>query len=205
VAGSWRGEGTARRLKLAIVAGLEFGRICSVPRTSVPDGVWSRSRKTSTPGRTSLAESRPNPAGLPPEFHLCGGRGGESDIGQSIRKRGVACLIEGGKPVVEELACGGVGDKAQLVTRARKTNEDGGVNGADVVSGAGGHRSLGRIAEDYGVDLVWIVIVFLAPSWTAHGYAAGGTVSAGTTGAEMCTSGVTHGIEDQGEPHRRRQ
>ena len=33
-------------------------------------------------------------------------------------------------------------------------NEDGGVNGADVVSAAGGHRSVGGIAEDNGVDLV---------------------------------------------------
>ena len=54
-------------------------------------------------------------AGLPPEFHLCGGRGVESNIGQSIRKRGVACLIKGGKPVVEEVAGGGVGDEAHLL------------------------------------------------------------------------------------------
>src|SRR5882757_5497434 len=58
---SWPGEETARRLKLAIVAGLEFGRSWRVPRTSVADGVWSRSRKTRTPGRTSLAESRLKP------------------------------------------------------------------------------------------------------------------------------------------------
>jgi hypothetical protein len=50
------------------------------------------------------------------------------------------------------------------------------VNGADVGSGASGHRSVGRIADNDGVDLVWIVIVFLAD-----------------------TSSVTHGIEDQGE------
>jgi hypothetical protein len=40
-------------------------------------------------------------------------------------------------------------------------NEDGGVNGADVVSRLGGHRSVVGIAEDNGVDLVWVVIVFL--------------------------------------------
>src|SRR6478672_3897801 len=57
----WRGGGTARRLKLAMAAGLEFGRTWRVPRTSVAEGVWSRSRKTSTPGWTSLAESRLKP------------------------------------------------------------------------------------------------------------------------------------------------
>ena len=46
-------------------------------------------------------------AGLLPEFDLCSSRGGERDIGQSVAKRGVACLIEGGEPVVEE-AAGGV-------------------------------------------------------------------------------------------------
>jgi hypothetical protein len=39
------------------------------------------------------------------------------------------------------------------------------VNGADVVSAAGGLRSVGGIAEDNGVDLVGIVIVFLVGSW----------------------------------------
>jgi hypothetical protein len=114
--------------------------------------------------------------GLYPEFHLCAGRGGESNIGQSIRKRGVAGLIEGGKPVVEEVAGGGVGDETYLLAPARKTNENGGVNGADVVSRASGHRSVAGITEDDDVDLVWIVIVFL-----------GGAC------------GVTQGIEDQGE------
>jgi hypothetical protein len=50
------------------------------------------------------------------------------------------------------------------------------VNGADVGSGASGHRSVGGIADDDGVDLVRIVIIFLAGA-----------------------SGVTQGIEDQGE------
>jgi hypothetical protein len=50
------------------------------------------------------------------------------------------------------------------------------VNGADVGSGASGHRSVGGIADDDGVDLVWIVIVFLD-----------------------YTSGVTQGKEDQRE------
>jgi hypothetical protein len=127
-------------------------------------------------GLDLFGRKQAKPAGLPPEFHLCGGRGGESNIGQSLRKRGIACLIKGGKPVVEEVAGGCVGDEAQLGAQARKANENGGVNGADVGSGASGHRSVGRIADNDGVDLVWIVIVFLA-----H------------------TSSVTHGIEDQGE------
>jgi hypothetical protein len=69
-------------------------------------------------------------------------------------------------------------DEADLIAEARQANQDGGVNGADVVSGAGGHRSVGGIAKHDGVNLVWIVIV---------------------AGGEMCMSGVTQGIEDQGE------
>jgi hypothetical protein len=38
------------------------------------------------------------------------------------------------------------------------------MHGADVVSRAGWHRCVGGIAEDDGVDLIWIVIVFLAGS-----------------------------------------
>jgi hypothetical protein len=38
------------------------------------------------------------------------------------------------------------------------------MNGADVISRASGHGSVGGIAEDDGVDLIWIVIVFLAGS-----------------------------------------
>jgi hypothetical protein len=47
----------------------------------------------------------------------------------------------------------------------------------DVGSGASGHRSVGGIADNDGVDLVWIVIVLLAGS----------------------TSSVTHGIDDDSE------
>jgi hypothetical protein len=39
-------------------------------------------------------------AGLPPQLDLGSGRGGERDIGQSVAKRGVACLVEGGEPAV---------------------------------------------------------------------------------------------------------
>jgi hypothetical protein len=73
------------------------------------------------------------------------------------------------------------------------------VNGADVVSGAGGHRSVRGIAEDDGVDLVWIVIVFLAGSRSAPGCSAGGTISTGAAGSDICTSAVTQSIENRGE------
>ena len=71
---------------------------------------------------------------------------------------------------------GRVGDEPYLRAPARKANENGGVYGADVGSGASGHRSVGGIADDNGVDLVWIVLVFLAGA-----------------------PGVTQSIEDQGE------
>jgi hypothetical protein len=67
-------------------------------------------------------------------------------------------------------------------------NEDGGVNGADVVSPAGGHRSVGGITEGDGIDLGWIVFVV----------SRGGS-GCGAGGGEMCMSGVTKGIEDRGE------
>ena len=57
-------------------------------------------------------------AGLPPEFHLCSGGGGERNIGQSVRERGVGCLVKGGEPVVEEMAGGSVGDQPHLVAEA---------------------------------------------------------------------------------------
>ena len=37
-------------------------------------------------------------AGLLPELYLCSGRGGKRDIGQSVAKRGIACLVEGSEP-----------------------------------------------------------------------------------------------------------
>jgi hypothetical protein len=73
------------------------------------------------------------------------------------------------------------------------------VNGAHVGCAAGGHRSVGGIAEDNGVDLVGIVIVFLVGSWGAPECDAGGAISAGAAGGEMCMSGVTQGIEDRAE------
>src|SRR5580704_7994548 len=135
-------------------------------------------------------------AGLVPEFDLCSGRGGERDIGQSIAKRGVACLVEGGEPAVEEAAGGGVGDEAHLVAEAGQAHEDGGVNGADVVSPAGGHRSVGGIAEDNGVNLRGIVFVVVG---RGSGCGAGETGSAGAVGGEVRMSVVTQGIEDRGE------
>src|ERR1700723_668998 len=133
-------------------------------------------------------------AGLPPQLDLCSGRGGERDIGQSVAKRGVARLVEGGEPAVEEAAGGGVGNEAHLVAEAGQANEDRGVNGADVVSRPCGHRSVGGITEDDGVDLGWIIL--LVGSRGGSGCGAGGT---GSAGAEMGMFGVTQGIEDRGE------
>jgi len=95
------------------------------------------------------------------------------------------------------VAGGGVGDEAHLVAEAGQVNEDGGVNGADVVPRAGGHRSVGGVTEDDSVDLGWII--FLVGSRGGSGCGAGGTGSAGAAGGEMCMFGVTQGIEDRGE------
>ena len=158
---SWRGEGTSRRLKLAIVAGLDFGRTVESAEDLGRRGGLVAEPEDQDAGQHLFGRKQVEAAGLSPEIHLCRGCGVKSDIGQSIRKRGVACLIKGREPVVEEVAGGGVGDEAHLVARARKANQDGGVNGADVISRAGGHRSVAGIAQDDGVDLIWIVIVFL--------------------------------------------
>ena len=74
------------------------------------------------------------------------------------------------------------------------------MNTADVRGAAGGHWSVGGIAEDNSVDLVRIVIVLLVGSWRAPKCGAGGTITAGAAGSEMCMSGVTQGIEYRGEP-----
>lgn len=70
------------------------------------------------------------------------------------------------------------------------------MNGADVVAVAGGHGSVGGIAEDDGVDLVGIVFVVVGGG---SRFGVGGTRGAGVVEGEMCTSGVLHGIEDRGE------
>jgi hypothetical protein len=72
-------------------------------------------------------------------------------------------------------------------------NEDGGVNGANVVSRASGHRSVGGITEDDGIDLGWIVFLVGGRGGTG---CAGGSPSAG---GERCVSVVTQNIQDQGE------
>jgi hypothetical protein len=180
-----------------MAAGLEFGRTWRVPRTLIAEGVWSRSRKTTDAGLDLFGREQVEAAGLLPELDLCSGRGGERDIGQSVAKRGVVCLVEGGEPAVEEAAGGGVGDEAHLVAKARQANEDGGVNGAYVISPAGGYRSVGGITEDDGVDLGWII--FLVVRRGGSGCGAGGTGSAGAAGGEMCMFVVTQSIEDRGE------
>ena len=106
-------------------------------------------------------------------------------------------MVECGEPAIEEATGGSVGDQAHLVAEAGQANEDGGVNGADVVSLAGGHRSIGGITKDDGVDLGGII--FLVGSRGGPGCCAGGTGSAGAAGGEMCMSVVTQGIEDRGE------
>ena len=81
-------------------------------------------------------------------------RKGARHWAEHCQARDKACrLVEGGEPAVEEAARGGVGDQAHLIAEAGQANEDGRVNGADVVSRAGGHRSVGWITKDDGVDL----------------------------------------------------
>ena len=117
-----------------MAAGLEFGRTWRVPRASIADGGLVAESEDEDAGLDLFGREQVEAAGLLPELDLCSGRGGERDIGQSVAKRGVACLVEGGEPAVEEAAGGGVGDEAHLVAEAGQANEDGGVNGADVVS-----------------------------------------------------------------------
>ena len=135
-------------------------------------------------------------AGLLPKIHLCSGRGNERDVGQSVAKRGVACLVEGGEPIVEEMAGGGVWDQAHLVAEAGQVNDNEGVNGADVVPPSRGHRSVSGITEDDGVDLGWII--FLVGGWRSR-CGAGGTGSARAAGGKMCMSVVSQGIENREE------
>jgi hypothetical protein len=73
------------------------------------------------------------------------------------------------------------------------------VNAADVVSTAGGHRSVGGITEDNGIDLVGIVIVFLVGSRGAPECGACRALTAAAAGTEMCSAAVTQGVEDRGQ------
>jgi hypothetical protein len=114
------------------------------------------------PGWTSLAESRLKPPVCRRSSICAAAAEASANIGQSVAKCGVACLVEGCEPIVEEVAGGDVGNEAHLVAEAGQVNEDGGVNGADVVSPADKHRSVGGIAEDDGVDLGWIVFLSAA-------------------------------------------
>ncbi len=150
-------------------------------------------------GLDLLGREQAEAASLLPEFHLCSGHGSESNIGQSGRKPRVACLVKGSQPVVEKMAGGAVGDIAHLDARAGKVNKNGGVNATDVISTAGGLRSVGGVAEDNGIDLVWIVIVFLVGSGDSPERGARGTIAAGASGTETCMAGMTQGIKDRGE------
>ena len=104
------------------------------------------------PGSTSFAESKLKPPVCRRSSNCAAVAEARATFGRATRKCGVACLIESGKPVVEEVASGSVGDEADLVTEAGQTNEDGGVNGADVVSRAGGHRSIGVLRR---ITSIW--------------------------------------------------
>src|SRR5215469_4154761 len=121
-------------------------------------------------------------ARLLPELHLCGSRRSDRDVGQSVAKRGVARLVERCKPVVEEATRRRVGDEAHLVAEPRQANEDGRVNGADVVAPSSGYRSVRGITEHDGVDLIWIVFVVVS---RCSGCDIGGTGNAGVIGDEM--------------------
>jgi len=139
------------------------------------------------------------PTGLLPQLHLrirrCIGR----SIGQDVRKLRVACLVERGKPRIEEVAGRAVGDQAHVIAKARQVNDDKRVHGADVVSPAGGHRSVGRIPEHDGVDLRWIVFVIGRRRGCGSGRNDGRTCRAAIAEAEMRARGVAQQIEDQGE------
>ena len=108
-------------------------------------------------------------ASLLPQLDLCSGRGGERDIGQSVAERGVACLVEGSEPAVEQSARRCVRDEAHLVAEAWKVNENSGVYGADVASPATRYRSVSWIAEHYSIDLGWVVIVITVASRSGSG------------------------------------
>jgi len=191
----WPGLGTARRLKLAMAGGLESGRSSRVPRASV-SVVWSRRRKTRTPGWTSLAERSAKPPVCWRSSNLRGGSGGERDGGKSAAERGVAPVVEGGEPAVEEAAGGGVGDEAGLLAEAGQVNDDEGVDVADVVAVAGGGGGVGGVAEDNGVDFVFVVFIV---GGRGGGGSRGGAGSAGAGGAGVLPAVVTQGVDDGGE------
>jgi hypothetical protein len=69
------------------------------------------------------------------------------------------------------------------------------VDGTDVVAAAGGHRSVGGITEDDGIDLVWIVFVIVSRGSGC----VGGSGGAGAIGCEVCLFVVLQRIEDRGE------
>jgi len=103
-------------------------------------------------------------------FDGCGGGAGAG--GQGCLQVGVAGLVEGGEPPVEQVPGGRVGDEAELFSVAWELNEDGGVDGRDVVSAMGGAGSVGGVAYDDGVDLVGVVFLVFFFTW-GDGVAAG--------------------------------
>ena len=94
-----------------------------------------------------------------PDLHLCGGCGGERDVGQEVAERGIVCLVEGCEPAVEEVAGRCIRDEAYLIAVAGQANEDCRMNRADMVALTGGSGSVGGIAEHDGVDFCGVIVV----------------------------------------------
>jgi hypothetical protein len=105
-------------------------------------------------------------------------------------------MVEGSEPAVEEAACWRVGDEANLFSEAGQVNENGGMNGTDVVSLPTRHRSVRRIAEHDGVDLVRIVVLVCSRGSLLGAGRAG---SSGVVRRDVSTAIVAQGIEDRAE------
>ncbi len=67
---SWRGVGTARRLKLAILAGVEFGSIWRVPRDFGCRGSLVAEPEDEHAGLDLFGREKSEAAGLAAELHL---------------------------------------------------------------------------------------------------------------------------------------
>src|SRR5947209_13436260 len=104
-------------------------------------------------------------------------------------------MVERCKPTVEQTARGRIRNETHLISKAGQTNHDGRVNWADVVSPVAGHRCVGRIPQDDGVDLGRIV--FIVVSRSACGWTCAGTARVGPAGTEMYMSAMAHGIKNR--------
>ena len=132
-------------------------------------------------------------AGLLSEVHL-GSGGGEGYGGEGVAEGGVAGLVEGGEPAVEEVAGGGVGDEAGFGAVAGQADEDGGVDRADVVSLAGWDGA--SAGSPRTMVSVWEGSSSSLPGGARCG-GGGGTGGSGIAWYSVM-AGVFHGEEDQG-------